>query len=343
MKQVGTENRTGQRYIGHFDISLKNRLASLREKTLSALHRHPVVGYGNWINGNDYEQTQEVFGILPFDAAVCQDLGMLQYNEQFVKDQHPRHQWLSKQQQVRFAVLPVHTHDERLLFHLYAEHSPLFTSLNGQPDFTGLCKQMNEHADGKSFFYKVRYSNLFNHHGYRNKLSILQLPEHVKTYYKTWQDYQNEKVSVTLSNNAVSRLRHLLENNAGNLPMTSALIPQPLADTIKSPSQPHAVTLTNNGKWQIENLLSTHRLQVACSSIGYRYIQSNSSSTPSQTSSTVGSRKRKADHPPEGDPIHVPVGTAARKARRCMACESTQCPGRWKVDKCTAGQSSIER
>jgi hypothetical protein len=43
------------------------------------------VGYGKWINGNDYEQTQEVFGILPFDAAVSQDLGMLQYSEQFVK------------------------------------------------------------------------------------------------------------------------------------------------------------------------------------------------------------------------------------------------------------------
>jgi hypothetical protein len=127
---------------------------------LSALHQHPVVGYGNWINGNDYEQTQEVFGILPFDAAVRQDLGMLQYDEQFVQDQKPRHQWLSKQQRVQFAVLPVHTHDESLLFHLYAENSPLFTSLNGQPDFTGLCKRMNEHADGKSFFYKVRYSLL---------------------------------------------------------------------------------------------------------------------------------------------------------------------------------------
>jgi hypothetical protein len=114
------------------------------------------VGYGNWINGNNYEQTQEVFGILPFDAAVRQDLGMLQYNEQFAKDQSTRHQWLSKQQRARFAVLPFHTQDERHLFHLYAENSPLFTSLNGQPDFTGLCKRMNEHADGKSFFYKVR-------------------------------------------------------------------------------------------------------------------------------------------------------------------------------------------
>ena len=135
----------------------------------------------------------------------------------------------------------------------------------------------------------------------------MQLPEHVKTYYKSWQDYQNEKVSVTLSNNAVSRIRHLLENSTGNLPVISALIPQPLADTVKSPSQhnEHAVTLTNNGKWQIENLLDTHRL--ASSSVGYRYIQSNLS-TPSQSSSTAGSRKRKAENLPEGDPTHV--GTA---------------------------------
>ena len=125
------------------------------------------MGHGNWINGNNYEQTQEVFGILPFDAAVRQDLGMLQYNEQFAKDQSTRHQWLSKQQQARFAILPVHTQDERHLFHLYAENSPLFSSLNGQPDFTGLCKQMNEHAEGKSFFYKVSRS-------YTGKLFITQ-------------------------------------------------------------------------------------------------------------------------------------------------------------------------
>jgi hypothetical protein len=169
----------------------------------------------------------------------------------------------------------------------------------------------------------------------------LQLPEHVKAYYKTWQDYQNEKVSVTLSNNAVSRIRHLLESSTGNLPIISALIPQPLADTIKSPSQhnEHAVTLTNSGKWQIENLLDTHRL--ACSSIGYRYIQSNPSSTestPSQSSSTAGSRKRKAEHLLDGDPTHVGTLGTARKARRCMACENTQCPGRWKVEKCTAAR-----
>ena len=88
-------------------------------------------------------------------------------NEQFAKDQSTRHQWLSKQQQARFAILPVHTQDERHLFHLYAENSPLFSSLNGQPDFTGLCKRMNEHADGKSFFYKVS-------HSYTGKLFITQ-------------------------------------------------------------------------------------------------------------------------------------------------------------------------
>lgn len=117
-----------------------------------------------------------------------------------------------------------------------------------------------------------------------------------------------------------------------------ALIPQPLAETIKSPSQhnDHADTLTNSGKWEVENLLDTHRL--ACSSVSYRYIQNNPSSTASQPSSTTRSRKRKAEHPPEGDPTHAGTLGAARKARRCMACESTQCPGRWKVEKCTAAR-----
>ena len=168
----------------------------------------------------------------------------------------------------------------------------------------------------------------------------MQLPEHVKSYYKSWQDYHNEKVSVTLSNNAVSRIRQLLENSTGNLPMISALIPQPLAETIKSPSPHHGphdhddMVNLNSGAWQVEKLLDTHRL-VASSSVGYHYIQTNPAFTPSQpSSSTTRSQKRKAEHPPEGD--HV--GTVTQKARRCTACDSTQCPGRWKVEKCTVSR-----
>ena len=91
----------------------------------------------------------------------------------------------------------------------------------------------------------------------------MQLPEHVKSYYKSWQDYHNEKVSVTLSSNAVSRIRQLLENSTGNLPMISALIPQPLAETIKSPSPHHGphdhddTVNLNSGAWQVEKLLET--------------------------------------------------------------------------------------
>lgn len=69
---------------------------------------------------------------------------MLPYDDQLVNDVKPRHQWLSKQQGTRFAVVPIHTHDERHLFHAYAESSPLFTSQAGQPDFLGLCQRMNE-------------------------------------------------------------------------------------------------------------------------------------------------------------------------------------------------------
>ena len=149
------------------------------------------------------------------------------------------------------------------------------------------------------------------------KLSFVQLPEHVRSYYKTWQDYHNEKVSITLSNNAVTRIQQLLENSARNLPMISTLIPQPLAETIKSPSQQNSnsdlVTMTNlnSRRWQVENLLDTHCL--ACSSVSYCYIQSNPSSTLSQSSSTARSRKRKAEHPPEGDLTHMGTLGTARK------------------------------
>ena len=50
------------------------------------------------------------------------------------------------------------------------------------------------------------------------------------------------------------------------------------------------------------------------------------------------SRKLKAEHPPEGDLTHMGTPGKARKARRCTAYGSTQCPGRWKVEKCTAAR-----
>ena len=152
--QVGTENRTGCSYIGHFDVSLKNRVSTLLEITAGYFGCDSQGGYGKWVNGNNYQRTTESFGILPFDGAAQNCLSMLPYHHTFALEQKVRHRYLSERQGTRFSVLPIHTQSERALFQLYARSSHHFTSAQG-PNFAALAREMNAHADGLTIFYKV--------------------------------------------------------------------------------------------------------------------------------------------------------------------------------------------
>ena len=126
-------NRTTHRYIGHFDVSLKNWVASLRERTAPALYQDST-DYSAWINLNNYVQMNEPFGLLPFNDQTCKRISMLPFNDTFSK-QHPnsttRHQFLSRLQGTWFTVLPVHTHEERMLFQSLTYSSPLLQVSNG--------------------------------------------------------------------------------------------------------------------------------------------------------------------------------------------------------------------
>lgn len=65
----------------------------------------------------------------------------------------------------------------------------------------------------------------------------IQLPEHIKAHYKTWLDYINEKVPVTLSTNLIKHVCDLLSVQIGapdNIPTTC---PQALTDTISMSTQ----------------------------------------------------------------------------------------------------------
>jgi len=140
--------------VGHFDVLLKNRVSSLLEATSRYFNRDPQVGYGQWVNGNNYKRTTESFGILPFDDNTQKHFSMLPYSRVFAEEQKIRHRFLSERQGTRFAVLPIHTRSERAIFQLYANTSPHFAR-SESPNFTALASDMNMHADGLSTFYKV--------------------------------------------------------------------------------------------------------------------------------------------------------------------------------------------
>ncbi|KAF9218760.1 hypothetical protein BS17DRAFT_822460 [Gyrodon lividus] len=128
--QVSTQNRMGHRYIGHFNVPLKNEITALQQCTQNTLAQSADIGYGNWVNGKDYAQTKETFGVLPFDEMTQAQNGMLPYSSTFTKENDIHHQFLA-----------------------YVELSPHFTS-PAKPDFAALACQMNEHTDGQQFFYK---------------------------------------------------------------------------------------------------------------------------------------------------------------------------------------------
>ena len=65
----------------------------------------------------------------------------------------------------------------------------------------------------------------------------IQLPEHIKTHYKTWLDYVNEKASVTLSIDLTKRVRDLLSVQIGAPDTIPTARPQVLADTILTPTR----------------------------------------------------------------------------------------------------------
>ncbi len=154
MSQVGTENRTGRAYVGHFDVPLKNQVARLLDCTAGQFNLARPSGRGQWVNGNDYEPAGEAFGIMPFDEDMRRHLDYLPFNSIVARELKYNHVYLAKRQGTRFAVLPVHTRAERDIFQLLIETSPLLKAT--QPNWTALAAEWSKHANGKTIYYKVR-------------------------------------------------------------------------------------------------------------------------------------------------------------------------------------------
>ncbi|KAG2059870.1 hypothetical protein BDR06DRAFT_967438 [Suillus hirtellus] len=143
-----------------------------------------------WVNGNDYELAHETFSMIQCLPAFFKPLGMLEFDEVFAHEQNIQHKFIAESQGMLMAILPVHTREEHDLFQFLIQLSPLFLDSNWQPNWTALTVVWAGHADGYNIFYK--------------------LPEHLKTYYKTWTDFCNEQNTILL--NAESQDPHVSTN-----------------------------------------------------------------------------------------------------------------------------------
>lgn len=159
---MGTLNRTGKPYLGSFDVWTRNHISHLADITASAFEpgtsEASIVG---WVNGNDYEPSNETFGILPLSESSRMSLGMQIFKTEFVSKEKTKHANLSKHQQTLIAVLPVHTPEERALFSLFTRHYQGYFANQTQPNWVSLAREWSSHANGLTIiltiFYKVLY------------------------------------------------------------------------------------------------------------------------------------------------------------------------------------------
>ncbi|KAF5334096.1 hypothetical protein D9611_014996 [Ephemerocybe angulata] len=127
----GAYNRTGKRYRGHFSPWIINELQDL-SISLREVLTEPCEFPGH-VNGTYYTPTSERIGILPVPPATRADGGMLAFDPSM--DGRRKHHHLAMLQGVSKAVLPVHTDQERDLFHALMQAHPAFSTPNGEPNW----------------------------------------------------------------------------------------------------------------------------------------------------------------------------------------------------------------
>ena len=148
--KVGTLNRTGKPYQGHFNLSLMATLQQTSDRITSVYpHPNPLQG---WVNGQLYVQTQEQFGIAITPDSVISDNGMQPYNPDPSLSNSMKFQFLAQQQNTRFAITMVcHDAEKKLFTRFKQENNPAFAKNR----FHQAAVIWNVHANGKDIFYKV--------------------------------------------------------------------------------------------------------------------------------------------------------------------------------------------
>src|SRR3954447_19384043 len=102
--QVGTLNRCGMIYKGHFDVWIINCLQCLLE---NAQHLIPdSQKLTGWINGDLYMPAGEKIWILPVPDTICAIADIESFQPE---DGKFKHAYLAQEQDTKYAVITIHT------------------------------------------------------------------------------------------------------------------------------------------------------------------------------------------------------------------------------------------
>ena len=114
-----------------------------------------------WVNGNLYQQTSEVFGILPIPDDIRSNSGM----QPFVPatDFSQQHSWIAKKHGTRKPVLPLHSSVEYRCFSALMQESAAFNPRSDcEPNWKEAVKIWNRIAETDGHItYKVSRMYLF--------------------------------------------------------------------------------------------------------------------------------------------------------------------------------------
>ena len=176
---VGTLNRTGVEYLGHYDPWLDHDITKLRAD-INWKHKPASCHSGQDMDPLDFPQTEEQFGITCIPSttrlqcdfngpAVISSSDESEDSSPSISRIYPLQLCLSKlkgkrngvytylaaAQKTLFAVTPLHTKNEFKLFNDSVKNGGHFCASESQPNFHQMAAWWSSKADGKTIFYKL--------------------------------------------------------------------------------------------------------------------------------------------------------------------------------------------
>ncbi|KAJ7193618.1 hypothetical protein GGX14DRAFT_378783, partial [Mycena pura] len=289
---VGFFNSMGIRFAGHYSIWLTNE----RQESLSFLEDvliNPQLVTG-WVNGNLYQQTDEVTGVLPIPEDVRIKSGMAHFEASV--DSERLHHHLASLQGTRKAILPVHNQEEKDLFRDLMSGNDSFGNFSSETQVNAGVRIWNSEADRQERIY-------------------YKLAEQLKVYFNgDWQRSSNiTQTKATTGSTRIPLLKRI------NDPKRLQMVPSIPETTLKLPHVPSGL-LSFDPDTVDTSLLVTHPLSPKpAPEISYSALSSGTSAP-----STIAATQFRSEASAKRE----------RQSRTCRKCAIDECPGKGKVDYC---------
>lgn len=205
---MGTLNRYGRVHKGHYEPWLTQHINDLRASLGLPFAYHEPGAHKHSIH---LRPSNKSFGISPMPLDLMQLLGIqpaiVPSNQRqlttslelatlviltgsTLQETGAQYKFISKRQKAAHAILPVHTRVEYMMFnYLSGERFPEHE--HKQPDFEEFTRIWSFYVDGKHIFYKI--------------------PEHLRSRYNVWKEYENINVTVVVNKDAITAIDRELQ------------------------------------------------------------------------------------------------------------------------------------